>query len=114
MTFDEGILTVYSVYNSAEKGKKPVYSLKEKSKHYYSFSAVGINRYYTALQAKQKIENVVNIPEWDDITTDDMVRLENGNIYKIAMVQKVLDDENLKITKLSLERTGDIYGLSGD
>lgn len=43
-----------------------------------------------------------------------MVSLENGNIYKIAMVQKVLDDENLKITKLSLERTGDIYGLSGN
>ena len=75
---------------------------------------MGINRYYTALQAKQKIENVVNIPEWDNITTDDMVSLENGNIYKIAMVQKVLDDENLKITKLSLERTGDIYGLSGN
>lgn len=114
MTFDDGILTIYSVENSAEKGKKPVYSLKEKEKYYFGFSAVGINRYYTALQANIKIENVVNIPDWADVSTDDMCRLEGDTVYKIAMVQNVLDESNLKITKLSLERTGDIYGISGN
>lgn len=111
-TFDEGILTIYSVTNSAQPGDKPVYSLTQKAQYYYGYSALGITRYYTALEANQQIEDVVNVPEWVDVTTDDICQLENGVYYRIRLVQKELDKDNLKITKLSLERTGELYGLS--
>ena len=65
-----------------------------------------ISRYYTALQAKEKIEEVVHI--WRDRTihTDDVCRIE-GASFRCAMVQHVLDENGLKITRLSLERLGE-------
>lgn len=112
MTFDDGILTIYSVSNSAAPAKQPKYKLTEKAKYYFNVGELGVTRYYTALQANQQIENVVNVPDWNDITTQDICALENGIKYKITMVQRLKDDNNLKITRLSLERLGDIYGLS--
>ena len=67
MTFDDGILTVYQTENIAEPGMKPVIGLKEKEKYYYGFGELGFNRVYTAMQAKQQIEAVVNVPGWNDI-----------------------------------------------
>lgn len=109
MTFDDGILTIYNVSNSADEGEKPVFSLTEKSKHYYNFGELGYGRYYTALQAQQRIECVVNVPDWLNINVTDICALDNEEKYKIVMVQKLLNNDNLKITRLSLEKVGDIY-----
>lgn len=111
MTFDEGILNIYSMGNIADKGEKPRYMLSLKSQHYYGYDTLGINRYYTALQANQQIEAVVNIPEWHDININDICTLENGFQYQIRMIQPGFDDNNLKFTKLSLERLGENYDI---
>lgn len=109
MTFDDGILTIYETSNDANGGEKPHVVLSEKARYYFSFKTLGISRYYTAKQAMQDIEMVVAIPGWDDISALDIVVLESGKQYKIAMRQAVLDDDGLRITKLSLERLGDSY-----
>lgn len=111
MTFDDGILTVYAVINKADKGEKPVYSLQEKSRHYYGFDTLGFNRYYTALEAKQQIECVVNLPGWHDISVHDICELENGRQYTIRLSQPSLSEDNLRVTKLTLERLGDEYSF---
>ena len=108
MTFDDGILTIYEVENSAPPGEKPVASLKEKGRYYYGYDQIGITRYYQALQAERQIEAVVNIPGWENIQVADVVVMqERPNIqYQVGFVQPGMDDDGLRITKLTLERIG--------
>lgn len=111
MTFDDGILTIYKTENIGEPGMKPVVGLVEKDRYYFGFDTLGINRYFTALQAKQQIECVVNIPGWDDIRATDICELEDGSQFRIVMRQPTIDEDGLRITKLSLERLGDKYAV---
>lgn len=111
MTFDDGILTIYAAKNEAYTGLMPQIVLHEKERFYFSFDTLGISRYYTALQARQQIEAVVNIPGWPDICATDICALEDGRQYRIVMRQPTLDDQGLRITKLSLERLGDKYAV---
>ena len=112
MTFDDGILTIYKVENTAQPGQMPVEGLTEKDRYYYGFDALGINRYYTALQAQQQIEAVVNVPGWGDIAPTDICALDNGAQFRIVMRQPTLDDNGLRITKLSLERINEKYAIN--
>lgn len=112
MTFDDGILTIYTVTNTAQPGQMPVEGLEEKEKYYYGFDTLGINRYYTALQAQQQIEAVVNVPGWGDIAATDICALDNGDQFRIVMRQATLDDNGLRITKLSLERINEKYAIN--
>lgn len=109
MTFDDGILTIYEAENGAEPGRKPVIVLKEKSKHYYGYDELGVTRYYQAKSANQKIECVVSIPDWHDIRTTDLCRLDGGDQYQVAMVQPTKNEDGLRIMRLSLERVGQDY-----
>ena len=112
MTYDDGILTVYKKVNVAENGNKPVTALVFKMTLYFGFDVLGFNRYYTALQANQRIECVVNVPMWEDIEADDIIVMEDEKQYTIGMVQRLLDENGLKYTKLSLERLGESYGIN--
>lgn len=109
MTYDDGILTICQTANIGEKGMKPVIGLVEKEKFYFGYDTLGFRRYYTALQAHQTIESVVNIPGWNDISALDICVMEDGRQYKLAMIQPTTDENGLKITKLSLERLGENY-----
>lgn len=111
MTFDDGILTIYSVENIGDPGMMPVTGLVEKEKYYYGFDTLGINRYYTALQAQQQIESVVNIPGWGEISATDICALDDGSQFRIVMRQPTTDEDGLRITKLSLERMDEQYAV---
>ena len=111
MTFDDGILTIYSVENVGDPGMMPSPQLAEKEKYYFSFDTLGFNRYYTALQARQQIESVVNIPGWGNISATDICVLENGTQFRIVMRQPTMDEDGLRITKLSLERIDEQYAI---
>lgn len=106
MTFDDGIVKIYGTKDVSVPGAMPKIEQILKSEHFFGFDVLGYNRYYTALQAHQEISAVVNIPEWHDegITSLDIAELENGQRYKIRMVQPMKDENGLKITKLTLEK----------
>ena len=89
---------------------KPKYALKLKSKHCFGFETVGISRYYTALQENVQVSDVVHIWEDRKITSMDICILEDGLQYKCAFVQHVMDD-GLKITRITLERLKEDYGI---
>lgn len=104
MTFDDGVLKIYRTKNVSDPGDMPKEELVLKSEHFFGFDILGYSRYYTALQAHQNISAVVNIPEWHDITSLDIAKLEDGVQYKIRLVQPMKDENGLNITKLTLER----------
>lgn len=118
MTFDDGIVGVYELTEEKIPGKKPVEGLALNERSFFSYDTLGINRYYTALQAKQEIVAVIDIPGWHEIAANRHIAIiadVDGNItedcqqYRIVMVQPMTEDYGLRITKLSLERIGDNY-----
>lgn len=112
MTFDDGIVGIYEISNIAEPGKKPRKGLSLKERFFFGYDTLGFNRYYTALQANQQIAAVINTPGWNDIHSGkDIAIMEDGNQYTVQLAQKMLDDNNLRITKLTLERIGEAYDV---
>ena len=111
MTFDDGILTVYHVKNIAQDGDRPVMGLEKKAQYYFGYAQIGVTRYYNAKQASQEVSAVVNIPGWNDVkNTDVIVLAEPSDLqYQIGFVQPELDENGLRIMKLTLERIGQKY-----
>lgn len=111
MTFDDGILKIYRVVNQAEPGKKPEKKSVWKDSYYFGYGELGFARVYKAMQAKQQVDMVVNVPDWGDIKPLDICVMEDGQQYRIGLVQPTRDKNGLRITKLSLERIGEGYAL---
>ena len=111
MTFDDGILTVYNVTNTAQAGDRPVMGLEEKAKYYFGYDRIGVTRLYLAKQAAQEVSAGVNIPGWNDVKNTDVVLIPEPQPlhYQVADVQPELDENGLRIMKLTLERTGQKY-----
>lgn len=114
MTFDDGILKIYTVTNRAEPGERPVKKLELKDQYYYGFYELGITRFYEAKRADQLIESVVNVPGWNDIRVTDLCELDDSSLFKVQMVQKTLDEDGLQIMRLSLERVTEGYEMPGE
>lgn len=54
---------------------------------------------------------MVNIPGWEDIQMTDVCVMENGDQFRILTRQPTLDDNGLRITRLSLERIDEKYAV---
>ena len=108
MVFDDGILKIYSLENTAEKGDKPKEQLVYKSSFYFGYDELGITRYYTALTNNQRIECVVNIELDPNVRVLDVVEFEDGSLFRIQLLQRKKED-GLIYLKLSLERLNDEY-----
>lgn len=111
MTFDNGILKIYRTVNKAEPGNKPCNVLELKGRHYFGFAELGFTRVYTAMQAKQQVDAVVNVPGWNDIRALDICAMEDGQQYRIGLVQPTHDEDGLQIMKLTLQRLEENYEL---
>lgn len=120
MTFDDGIVGVYELTKIKIPGKMPTDGLTEKERFYFGYETLGINRYYTALQANQSIEAVLSTPGWNTIKANTHIAIiadADGVIdadsaqYRIVMVQPTTDEDGLRITRLSLERLGENYAV---
>lgn len=120
MTFDDGIVGIYELTQIKVPSKMPVEGLSLSERYFFGYDTLGINRYYTALQAKQEIVAVINIPGWHEIAANRHIAIiagVDGNItadeqqYRIVMVQPMTDEYGLRITKMSLERIGDSYAV---
>lgn len=114
MTFDDGIVKIYSVESSSVKGNKPTATATYKSSFHFGFDDVGIQRYYSAMSNNQLIESVINIDLDRSIRPYDIVQFEDGSLYVIDMVQHPLDEDGLRYTRLSLERAKNEYHFESE
>lgn len=86
--FNSGIVTIYTVTDSALPGYQPKPELTEKIVLRYEEQRLGIQRYYAAMQNQIQIERVIRVPR-AEITNQDIAETENGVKYRIDLVQTV-------------------------
>ncbi len=113
-TFNDGIVRIYKLENSATPGDKPVESLVLKKILRYHERTVGINRYYAALKENVGVDLVLRCPEVRGISEkkeDILVAVpEDGLQYKVGQVQ-FPEDVTPAVMDLSLERLGTDYDI---
>lgn len=88
-SYNDGILTVYAVSDTAAAGRMPKKTLTEKVSLRYAEQRLGISRYYSAKQNQTEAERVVRVPRAETVTNRDIARTEDGTYYGIEMVQSV-------------------------
>ena len=88
-SYNDGVVTVYAVTDSARPGYQPVEQLTEKIKLRYEEQRLGIQRYYDAMQNQIQVERVIRVPRAGQVTSQDVAETEDGRRYRIDLVQTV-------------------------
>ena len=107
---NDGVVTIYSVENAAEPGKKPRERLVKKGQLRFERRTVGIQRHYTALQAYARVDLLLRVPYVKDVSTQDIaVPTLDGKQYRIDLIQTIRDTVPLMmdLTLKRLERDYD-------
>lgn len=113
MTFDDGVVRIYLISDISVNGNMPVEGLVYDEAFHFGYYTLGINRFYTAKAAKQQIEAVIDIPGWKPYQSDLTVAvMEDDTQYIVRLVQPILDEDGLRITRLSLERIDENYVIA--
>ena len=91
-SYNDGMLTVYTVSDEAAPGRQPVRRLTELVKLPYETRRVGIQRYYAAAQNQTKVQRVLRVPHSvKPVTNRCLADTEDGSRYRIDLVQFVPD-----------------------
>ena len=90
-SYNDGVVTIYSVADVAQPGYQPQIELTEKIKLRYEERSMGLQRYYQAMQNQVQIERVLRVQRTNKITSQDVAITEDNTKYKIYMVQAVSD-----------------------
>lgn len=88
--FNDGIVTIYAVQDAAEPGRKPVEKLTAKVLLRYEEQRLGIQRFYSGRQNQAEVERVIRVPHTGKISSQDVAITEDGNQYRIDLVQRVI------------------------
>lgn len=108
MMDEQGLLTIYSVENTASKGLKPVMKLVEQTTAYYEERQVGVTRMYAALGANRRIDALLRCFNTDIV--EGMVVIPNdGYQYQVDAIQKVIGKDAIDITLVRVEKLYEIY-----
>lgn len=89
-SYNDGVVDVFSVHNVAQAGYAPVKELLYKVTLRYEERRMGINRYYSSMQAQMQIDRVIRVQKSIPINTQDVV-VEHGEQYRVELVQVVPD-----------------------
>lgn len=88
--FDDGIVQIWSVKNTAQPGLLPAEALDMlKDSLRYEEQRLGIQRYYTGKQNQVNIERVIRVPRTNRPSSQDVAITEDGKQYRIDLVQAV-------------------------
>ena len=88
-SYNDGVVTVYSVGDVAKPGYKPVEGLQERVALRYEEQRLGIQRYYSGKQNQLQVERVLRVPRSKSISSQDVAITEDGRQFRIDLVQKV-------------------------
>lgn len=84
---NDGTVKIYSLENISQPPYMPKEGLVLKETLRYKARTVGLQRYYTSLQASVLVSHVLRCPCRKNISTQDIAVLNNGKQYRIVLVQ---------------------------
>lgn len=90
-SYNDGVVTIYSVTDKAEPGNKPVMELTRCVTLHYEERRLGVTRYYAAAQAMSQVERVIRVPRNFSVSAQMMAITEDGKKYRIDLVQSTDD-----------------------
>ena len=111
MILDSGILTICKVTAEGENGTMPKEHLQQLHSCFYGERTVGFGRYYAAKGADEQIDLLVRIWEDRTVRAGMYAVLENGEQYRVDLVQHLLDEDGLRVTDLTLIRREERYDV---
>lgn len=85
--FNDGIVQICSVSDSASPGYQPVETLTERICLRYAERRVGVRRYYDGRQNQTEVQRVIRVPRAGGVTNRDAAVTEDGTVYRIDLVQ---------------------------
>lgn len=110
-TFNDGVLTIYKVTNIAAAGRMPKDGLSSKKGPLrYDERIVGMGRYWTAKQENVKVDRLIRVPLFREVSTQDVVIPNDGEQYSIKQIQYPKDVVP-PCMDLSLERLEAAYDI---
>jgi hypothetical protein len=112
-TFNDGVVSIYSVDNIGESGNMAKEGLKIPPKVEalrFEERIVGMGRFWSAKQYQIKIDRMIRVPRIQSVSSQDVAVLVDGQ-YEIKQVQYPPDVLPLSMD-LSLERLVEEYEIS--
>jgi hypothetical protein len=110
-TFNDGIVSIYSLGNIADSGNMPKEGLTIKVPGLrYDERTVGLSRFWTAKQVSAEIDLLIRTPQLRNVSTLDIAISKDGEQYKIVQIQYPKDVEP-PVMDLSLQRLGVAYDI---
>jgi len=111
-TFNDGIVSIYTVGNIAPAGNKPKEGLILKvGPLHYEERTVGMGRFWSAMQAQVKIDLLLRVPQLRNVSTQDIAVPNDGKQYEIKQIQYP-EGVDPPAMDLSLERVSADYGIA--
>lgn len=115
---DAGVLTLCNLTNTAALGDMASYKLVPVISQFFGERQIGINRAYLAKGADEQVDLVARI--WDEgvrpkigqyavITKYRYQENQDGDQYRITLVQPTINEDGLRVFDLQLERLVDFY-----
>lgn len=106
-TFNDGLVDICAVENTAEPGNMPKEGLVSRVKLRYAERTVGINRFYSAAQSNVKVDRLIRCLRLQAVSTQNIARI-GGDQYHIRQIQYP-EDITPKVMDLTLERVMQNY-----
>lgn len=107
---DGGILTIYSLQNTADAGFMPTEQLVSEGTAFFSYMTIGVNRMYAALGANRDIEKLVRC--WNTELPEEGKYVIIDNVqYRIDTSQAIVDEDAVDLTLVRLE---DFYDVASE
>lgn len=112
MSFNDGIVNLYTVENGACAGDAVQEQLTFFGKYRFKNKTVGASRYYIAMQNAVEIKRAVCIPTTDMQISTQMVAVINDVQYNIVQVQLIQDTRPNHLI-LTLSEVVEKYDFAG-
>lgn len=109
-SFNDGVVSVYAVSNTAQSGDMPSETITLKQTLRYHERTVGLTRFFAAKQANVEIKYVLRCPMLRDISAQDIAIPNDGKQYRIVQVQYP-EDVDPPVMDLSLEKLSQAYDI---
>ncbi|HBV86886.1 MAG TPA: hypothetical protein DEF42_09615 [Desulfosporosinus sp.] len=110
--FNDGVVSIYKVGNISPSGNMPKEGLTFKvGPLRYEERIVGMGRFWSAMQAKARIDMVLRVPQLRGVSSQDIAIPNDGKQYEIKQIQYP-PDVDPPVMDLSLERVDAVYDIA--